>query len=405
MRIALTPDGSRGDVQPLLVLAKALALRQHQVVVCGPPDSREFVESAGVEFRSVGVSVRDFLSANAKAVTGSPIQLAGASVEYFQKILDLQFEMLPEATQDADLIVGAGVQLAAASVAEVHGVPYRYVAYCPAMFSSAEHAPFTFEWQTLPRWANRALWWTLRNVMDLPLRRSINRARGRLGLTRVPNAIDYFLTSNPLLATWRELAPMPEDSAHRAEQVGYLHPELGDPLPEKVVGFIESGPAPVYFGFGSMTDPNPRATTELHIETVAKSGGRALVSQGWAGLGEVPLPESVMVVPSMCHGRLFPRCAAVVHHGGAGTTSAAARAGVPQVIVPHLADQYYWAHRISRLGLGPPPVFRRRLEATQLATALECAAEEIVVERARELGERLQGQDPVARAVESLLSH
>jgi sterol 3beta-glucosyltransferase len=133
-------------------------------------------------------------------------------------------------------------------------------------------------------------------------------------------------------------------------------------------------------------------------------GTRALVSQGWAGLADGPLPDGVMAVPTLCHGRLFPRCSSIVHHGGAGTTSTAARAGVPQVIVPHLADQFYWARRVSLMGLGPPPVLRRRLCAAQLAAALHHASEEIVVERAREVGERLQGQDPLARAVGALLS-
>ena len=92
----------------------------------------------------------------------------------------------------------------------------------------------------------------------------------------------------------------------------------------------------------------------------------------------------------------------VVHHGGAGTTSSAARAGTPQVIVPHIADQFYWARRISQLGLGPPPVFRRRLQASQLADAVRHAGEEIVAERARELGATLRAQDPLARAVAAL---
>jgi UDP:flavonoid glycosyltransferase YjiC (YdhE family) len=271
------------------------------------------------------------------------------------------------------------------------------------MFPSATHAPFMLEWQTLPAWMNRALWWAFR-AADWPMRRSLNEHRRRLGLAPLSSAFDHFLTAHPLLATWRELAPMPADSAYHCEQVGYLHPELGDPLPDKLESFLRSGPAPIYFGFGSMPDPNAAATTGILLDTVSQLGCRALVSQGWAGLGEGPLSEGVMMVPSICHGRLFPRCAAVVHHGGAGTTSTAARAGVPQVVVPHLADQFYWARRISLLGLGPPGVFRRRLDSRQLASALRHATEEVVVERAREIGESLRGQDPVARAVASLIS-
>ncbi len=403
MRIAFTPDGSRGDVQPLLALATTLATQGHGVVICAPPDARDFVESAGVEFRAVGLSVRAFLTANSAAVTGSPIQLFKATRDYLGSVVDAQFETLPAAIRDADLIVGAGVQVAARSVAEHLGTPYRYVSYCPVMFPSADHAPFLCEWQTLPPWMNRALWWIFR-ACDLPMRRGLDHHRRALGLPPLESAFEYFLGGDPLLASWRELAPMPVDSDYRAEQVGYLHPELGAPLPKKLDAFLESGPPPIYFGFGSMTDPDAAATTRLLLETVSRLGCRALLSEGWAGLGEGALPEHVRVVPSLCHGRLFPRCAAVVHHGGAGTTSSAARAGTPQVIVPHLADQYYWARRISLLGLGPPPVFRRRLDAARLADAIRHTGEEIVGERARELGERLRAQDPLARAAAALTS-
>lgn len=166
MRIAFAPDGSRGDVQPLLALAKALALQGHDVVVCGPPDARDFVAQAGVDFRPVGLSVREFLDANSKAVTGSPLKLGLAAARYFKAAVGKQFEMLPDAAGDADLIVGAGVQLAAGSVAECLGVPYRYVSYCPAMIPSAAHAPFMLEWQNLPGACNRAIWWAFRNVLD-----------------------------------------------------------------------------------------------------------------------------------------------------------------------------------------------------------------------------------------------
>jgi len=372
-------------------------------VICGPPDAREFVESAGVEFRPIGVSVRQFLTANAQAVTGNAAKLAGATGSYFKTVIEKQFEMLPEATRGADLIVGAGVQIAGGSVAEYLGIPYRYVCYCPAMIPSAAHAPFVVEWQDLPPWLNRALWWGFR-ALDWPIRRSLNRHRARLGLAPARSAFEHLLATNVLLASWRELAPMPADSPYAAEQVGYLHPELGDPLPEKLEDFLESGPPPVYLGFGSMTDPNAARTTQVLLDTVSKLDCRAIVSQGWAGLGEGPLPEGVMTVPSVCHGRLFPRCAAVVHHGGAGTTSTAARAGVPQVVVPHLADQFYWARRISLLGLGPPGILRRRLDSACLAEALRFASEEVVVERARGMGESLRAQDPVARTVASLTS-
>jgi len=142
-----------------------------------------------------------------------------------------------------------------------------------------------------------------------------------------------------------------------------------------------------------MTDPAPGATTALLLDAIASLGCRALLARGWAGLAEGPLPEGVMAVGSVSHAALFPRVAAVVHHGGAGTTTTAARAGAPQLILAHVLDQFYWAKRVEELGLGPPALPRRRLTARSLARALALLLDnEVVTERARELGARLRGE-------------
>ena len=139
-----------------------------------------------------------------------------------------------------------------------------------------------------------------------------------------------------------------------------------------------------------MTDPVPARTTRAVLGALARLSLRGVISQGWAGLGDGALPDGVMVVGAVSHPRLFPRMAAIVHHGGAGTTTTAARAGVPQIIVPHLLDQHYWAGRVCALGLGPPPIPRGRLDADRLAAALrETLDNEILAERAQELGRRL----------------
>jgi vancomycin aglycone glucosyltransferase len=145
-----------------------------------------------------------------------------------------------------------------------------------------------------------------------------------------------------------------------------------------------------------MTDPAPAATTDAVLEAVERAGCRAILSAGWARLGERPLPEQVLPVGAVSHARLFPRVAAVVHHGGAGTTTTAARAGVPQVLVPHLMDQFYWCRRVAALGLAPPAVRRRGLDAHALADAISAVVDnEVVRERAAGLGERLRRADPL----------
>jgi len=201
----------------------------------------------------------------------------------------------------------------------------------------------------------------------------------------------FVLGKRPILAADAELAPAPLESAVGIERIPCLHPFAGPPLPEKLQHFLETGPPPVFLGFGSMTDPDPVGSTDLLLEAVRRAGVRAVISRGWAGLAEGALPDGVFATGPVAHAHLFPRMAAVVHHGGAGTTTMAARAGVPQVVIPHVLDQHYWAFHVARLGLGPPRIPRRRLTAAALAETLIAVADnEILRDRTAEFGDRLR---------------
>jgi vancomycin aglycone glucosyltransferase len=400
MRIALAAEGTRGDIHPLIGLGVALRAAGHDPVVCCPPDFAEEVRAHGLEHRTVGRSVRDYFAMRAHVVHGGAFGVLREVQDYGRVILEAQFAALPDAVRGAELVVAAGVQVAARSAAELCGIPYRYVAYCPAILPSAEHAP-AFLPLALPRWANRSAWRLLRGGFNLALRGALNGYRRALGLAPVRDLFAHFLGERPLLAADRALAPLPADVAAPIEQIPSLHlHDDGAPLPPKLESFLAAGPPPVYLGFGSMTDPDPRATTAQLVEAVTAAGRRALLGSGWAGLGEGPLPEGVLAIGPVPHASLFPRCAAVVHHGGAGTTTTAARAGVPQVVVPHVLDQFYWAGRVAALGIGVTAGRRRGLAPGALAEAIRAVAgNELVEERARELGARLRAERAAPGAV------
>jgi len=391
MRIALAVEGTRGDVHPMLALGDRLRARGHEIVVCAPPDFRADTEAHGFVFHAVGAPARETLSVEADAVVRGGLRMLRATNRYVESSLRAQFAALPAATSGADLIVGAGVQMAAASVAERHGIPYRYVAYVPTIIPSCEHAPFLVPLPRLPRWGNRLVWWLCERMYNVLLKRLVNGLRAELGLGPVRNVLRNFFTERPLLAADPELAPLPADLRDQVLVIGCLHPLDGPALPPKLEDFLSAGPPPVYLGFGSMTDTDPAGTTRLMLRAIELAGCRALVSEGWAGLGREPLPEGVLAIGSVSHVSLFPRVAAVVHHGGAGTTTTATRAGVPQIVVPHVFDQIYWGERVAALGAGPPPIPRMQLTAERLAAALrEALDNEVIQERARELGARLR---------------
>ncbi|GAB4098196.1 glycosyltransferase [Sinomonas halotolerans] len=177
----------------------------------------------------------------------------------------------------------------------------------------------------------------------------------------------------------------------------------GAALPERVEAFLDAGEPPVYIGFGSMAGPDPEATTRACLEAAELAGVRAVIATGWGGLSEVPDSGRVLAVEHVPHTPLFPRVAAVVHHGGAGTTAAAARAGRPQVLCPFVADQPFWARRMHALGVAARPLPQRRLTADGLASRLAHAMDDAGIRaRAAALGEAARAEDGVGAAVAAL---
>jgi sterol 3beta-glucosyltransferase len=198
------------------------------------------------------------------------------------------------------------------------------------------------------------------------------------------------------------LAP-PDDWNHeRIHVTGYwfLEPSEQWHPPTDLIQFLDSGPPPVYIGFGSMSNRKPEETADLVLRAIRHTGERAIIFSGWAGLQKADLPDSVLMIDNVPHSWLFSRVRAVVHHGGAGTTAAGLRAGVPSVIVPFHGDQPFWAQRVTSLGVGPAPIARSRLTAESLAKALQTAMNDpLMHQRAVALGASIRAEDGIEKAV------
>lgn len=152
-----------------------------------------------------------------------------------------------------------------------------------------------------------------------------------------------------------------------------------------------------------MSSRDSEATTKLVLDAVSKTGGRVILLSGWGNMGRSELPDWAFAVESVPHDWLFPRVALSVHHGGAGTTGASLRAGIPSVVVPFGADQPFWGWLLYSRGLGSPPIPRKRLTAEKLASAIQFVMEDDAMrQRASEVGRKIRGEDGVARAIEVL---
>jgi UDP:flavonoid glycosyltransferase YjiC (YdhE family) len=199
--------------------------------------------------------------------------------------------------------------------------------------------------------------------------------------------------------------PKPSDWRSDAHVTGYWFTDEGENWqpPAALLDFLQSGPAPVYIGFGSMSNRNPEQTADLVIQALSLTGQRAILLSGWGGLQKANIPDSIFMIDSIPHSWLFPRMSAVIHHGGASTTAAGLQAGIPSVIIPFFGDQPFWGRRVAELGVGAKPIPRKRLTAERLANAIQEVITNVNMrQRAAKLGNQIQAENGIESAVEIL---
>jgi vancomycin aglycone glucosyltransferase len=284
--------------------------------------------------------------------------------------MEEQFALLLPATEDADVLLTTVNELGAPTIAEHRRIPHVRIGYAP--FLPGDQAPAVQPLQRLPAFANRLLWTAVNAGTSLLFSGPLNDQRKQLGLPRLRNIVEYSAgRSRNLFAIDPLLGPPARGWSFSYDYVGYPFGGDSGPLSPDLDEFLAAGTPPVYVGFGSAGLPDPHAATRMLLSAIAKVGCRAIIAQGWSGLGRgVDLPRDVRLVGSVPHRTLFSRVAGVLHHGGSGTTHNAARAGVPQAIAPQIIDQYYWGHRIHELGLGPAPVAFTHLSERKVVQVL-----------------------------------
>lgn len=372
--------------------------------MAGPPDYAQDAVAAGIDYRAMGRSMEEFLVRNSGSMHRHSLRLARIIKRDIDAEVAMQFELLTELVREADRVVAASLVFAARDCAEQAGKPYRFLAFAPEIFPSRHHPGLGERCQGFPKWLNRLSWWLTRRVDNWLLLRPINCGRAKLGLAPIDDALAHFADpARSLLATDAELAPAPPDVPVPVPPTGAMLLREDASLPEPVEAFLAAGPSPVYIGFGSMPDARPERTLARIAEAVRLVGCRAIVC---ASAGAPPRPgfgPNILCAGMLPHARLFPRVAVVVHHGGAGTCARAARAGVPQIILPHVLDQFPAAARLARRGLSPPPLLRAKLTGEALASRIRTALGDAAMrDRAAGLAQRLAGRDGAEAAAELL---
>lgn len=411
MHITILTLGSRGDIQPYLPLGLGLQRAGFKVRVATFNAFREFVLSQGLDFAPIHGDARSTMNSQAgQAWLRSGRNFVAATREIRRTFLgeDLMpaFNDGLEACRDSDAIIYSFMGASAYHVAEKLKLPSIFTLLqpftrsrlTPSMVSPA--LPLGGGYNLMTHKIGELLIWNAARPM-------INRwRRESLGLPEMSwrgpfdhiyeHKLPYLYGFSP------SVVPRPGDwpAWHHISGYWFLDRDPSWSPPEALLRFLDAGPKPVSIGFGSMTGRDTAKQLEIAVNALQQTNLRGVLLGGWADVGSLDLPDTVFKIDAVPHDWLFPRMAAVVHHGGAGTTAAGLRAGVPSILVPFFGDQPYWGRRIHALGVGPRPIQRKSLTIPKLVEGLSSAVgDETIQQNAAVLGEQIQSEDGVQSAV------
>lgn len=411
MRLAILTGGTRGDVQPFLSLAWTLQQRGHDVVLCLPDNFVGVCERAGLRARPLGLNAEAILNTES-----SRQAMARGDVFAFLRMLDdanREFSLAADAavretTADTTGILANSLLVErAAVVGEVTGQRLASAHVYP-MVSTAAWANALLPLRSFGLgWLNR---WTadlLPRLAAWKMGPEINAFRASYGLGPMKkSALEASFTGEaPVIQAFSErVVPRPADWGSSVHVTGWwdvpgpLRAALGeDRVDPDLDAWLQAGPPPVFFGFGSMPILDPPRFLAAIRAVVQTQGVRALVGAGWSALAGANEP-ALFVAPAFDHSQVLPRCVAAVHHGGSHTTFASLRAGLPTHIASVIADQPFWGRRVRDLGVGSTGAFRK-LDEAGLQRAIAGLLRPEVRQRAAALGEQLRREDGLAEAV------
>ncbi len=410
MRITIFTAGSRGDIQPCAILGSALQRAGLHPLLAAPENFADLIQGYNLPFYPLRGDIQQIMAGETgrefmQKGNANPLSQIRAMQTMVNSVASKMTEDAYEACRQAEALVSLAIFAPyAKTIAEAHRIPLILVEPTPLLPTRAFPAPGWMVQRNLGGLHNRLSGFAMLQVIWQWYHPSVNQFRRRLGLSPLRGVSFYqILKTTPLLGAYSQaIIPHPPDWSERVHITGYWFPESDhnwQPSPE-LEAFLQAGKPPVYVGFGSMGGRKPDELARLVLEALEISGQRGLLLTGWGGLQLEEVPKSVFVVQSAPHQWLFPRMAAVVHHGGAGTTAEGLRAGVPSVIVPFAFDQAFWGARLHALGLAPEPIPQKKLTADRLAHAIRLAVTQPGMrQRAQTCGETLRREDGVGNAV------
>lgn len=419
MRIGIQTWGSYGDVRPFIALAGGLSRAGHQVTLnvtsFDDSDYSETASQLGFTLNRVDaicLSSRDDLADFGRWLVSdsNPVrQLRTIMGEFFEPYADEMFQAALTLCEKNDLVIGHCLHYPVQTAALKSGTPYTTVSLFHGMVPTFMRPPIRMP--NLGKTFNRLSWSLVRLTINFLLKPYINRFRDKHALPRIRDCFDDVWISKQLnlIGVSRVFCEPPEVWGNNQQICGFFDfPQLLNEgsVSVDLQAFIDAGEPPVFMGFGSMLMPAKeihQETIQIFMQAAQQAGCRAIIQSSlWQECG-VTHNEQFYFVSQCPHGQVFPQCAAVVHHGGSGTTQAATKAGVPSIIVVHLADQDGWAYETRRIGIAPKAIRRHKLTSDLLAKRIRTVLDSPgMLEQAKQIGEQVRKENGVTNAVTAI---
>jgi sterol 3beta-glucosyltransferase len=415
MKITIAAIGSRGDVQPYIALGAGLQQAGFEASLSAPAMFGDLIGQYGLRHLPVSVNPQRIVehpSMQAASRSRNPFLLMRSMFREGLPLIRTYLEEVYENCRGCDAVVLTQIPFGAFDAAEKRSIPFIQAGLGP-VYPTAEFPMIGLNFPNLKIGFLNAFTYALYEQGMWMFFRSIQNSwrKEKLRLPPLPlggPGATIRKNAPTVLGCSPSVIPPPTDWPSGVHVTGYwfCEPPPGWQPPAGLAAFLEAGPAPVYVGFGSMPDAEVRKTTQLVLDVLRISGRRGVLLKGWSGLGLEALPETVFPLDSIPHSWLFPRMAAVVHHGGAGTTAAGLRAGIPSILTPYAADQFFWAKHVEELGVGPRSVSYHALTSNRLAEMIQQSVDDPVMrERAAALGRRIESEHGVDKAVEFIADY
>lgn len=410
MNITILTFGSRGDVQPFLPLSLGLMSRGHNVILAAPARFKLLVEEHGISFFSLAGDPEEL----SRRLNDAGYNFVKLVKELMSHAVDIGAEMMrqtDEACRDADLIIHTFAHAVGAhTLAREKNIPDIHIQTFPMFTPTGDYPNIS-----LPnlgfRFLNRLTHTASLKITELTAFLGFEQVRRRAGLPK-RKIYSPFKDSpprlrTPILCAWSpSLIPPSSDWSPRVHVAGYYFFPYNNSYvpPNELKEFLEAGKPPVCVSFGSMVNKNAEKVDEIIRKALKRTNNRGIILSGWGSMKRESTSD-LLYLESAPHDWLLPKCKMLMHHGGAGTASAALRAGIPQIVVPFMADQPFWGSRVHAIGVALKPIRVNQLSGEKMVRAIAAAESNAILERAQATGQRVRGEDGVGEAVRLVESY